>query len=771
LTGPSLEDLGIRLRRRDSSEGSATLRLRTPALIHQGSRTSLADSEIVVGSGSDAGLVVGGAAHRHALVRRDERGAWILVDLGSDVPTELNGEVLRDDGRQLSDGDSIRIANAVLHFVEGVEAALPEPSASRGSSPDRVRAQRWTLGSDAASDVVLEHPLVSGAHAEVLRTNGHAEIRDLGSTNGTFANGHRIDRCALVPGTEVGVGPFRFVWDGLTLVPRRRVGIRLECRGISVVRPSRRILTDVSLSVEPGELIGIIGESGAGKSTLLKALAGVNKVSDGAVTLSGEEVSTRLSDIGYVPQSEIVHDKLTVTEALVFAAELRLPARTGADVIGAQVERALAQLGLQEHADQRIDSLSGGQRRRVGVATELLSEPALLCLDEPTTGLDPALERRTMRLFRSLAHGRRSVVLVTHATRSLGLCDRIAVIGRGGVLTFFGSPGEAREFFGVNDLDAVYERLSEAPASGWKRRFEAGQTRRAALSALATVPAPGHAGAPSARLRHLEHGGILTRRYLKLLARDRRNLVILFGQVPVLAVGVATLFEPDVFTSVGDAGRAGQLLFLLVTTCIWFGSIDAAREVVKERGVLRQESSLGVSLTSYLGSKVLVLFAVAAAQTIALAGIVLLLRPPGESPAAVVALIGVLLLASWAAVGLGLAVSALAASQDQATSFIPLVLIPQLLYSGGVVAIAELPVILKVLAGAVVGRWAFEGAAAAFDYHARIVADPVYRRVSRHGAEWAAGGLGTPVGGLVVLCIVHLAICAVLVRRSLVRSE
>src|SRR6202043_631963 len=166
---------------------------------------------------------------------------------------------------------------------------------------------------------------------------------------------------------------------------------------------------------------------------------------------------------------------LSVRESLQYSARLRLPGDTAGEEIAATVARALEELGLEAHADTRIGSLSGGQRKRVVLATEILSRPSLLFLDEPTTGLDPGLESRMMTLLRELSGRSRAVIVVTHATKSLGLCDRLVVMGRGGILCFEGSPAEAVEFFGVESYDDIYPTLEERAPVEWQQRFFAGK--------------------------------------------------------------------------------------------------------------------------------------------------------------------------------------------------------------------------------------------------------------------------------------------------------
>ena len=196
-------------------------------------------------------------------------------------------------------------------------------------------------------------------------------------------------------------------------------------------------------------------------------LAGVTRADDRERSRStASRWSAHLTDIGYVPQDEIVHPKLTVREALRYSAKLRLPSDAGRDDIEGAVERGCShELSLEQHAETQIGSLSGGQRKRAGVASELLSRPSLLLLDEATTGLDPGLETRMMELMRELADNERAVITITHATKNLGLCDKVVVMGRGGDLCFFGSPDEALRFFRTDEYDGVYRALDERPAA------------------------------------------------------------------------------------------------------------------------------------------------------------------------------------------------------------------------------------------------------------------------------------------------------------------
>ena len=509
--------------------------------------------------------------------------------------------------------------------------------------------------------------------------------------------------------------------------------------------------------MESGELVAVIGSSGSGKTTLVRALTGVVEPSSGEVRLNDDPVSTRRTDIGYVPQDEIVHGRLTPREALGYAARLRLPRDVSRAEIDREVDRTLAELSLDHRADRRIETLSGGERKRAGVAVELLGRPSILVLDEPTTGLDPDLETRMMELLRRLADDSRAVLVVTHSTRSLELCDRVVVVGPGGRLHFAGPPRAALEHFGVDGYDEIYERVARAeppsrPAGGpgRARRELRLRGRRRRRSPVATQLA------------------VLARRYVRLLARDRRNLALLLLQAPILGVAVGALFGDDVFarTDKGNPNDAAQVLFLLVTITIWLGAITAAREIVKERTVVLRERAVGVRLGTYLASKAIVLFALAALQTATLFAVVIALRPFHVATSDYLTAAAILLGTSFAAVWMGLMLSAAARSEDQATSFIPLALLPQLLFAGAIVPVSKMGGAVATVADLVFARWAFAAVGTAVDMNARIAGDPDEVRRSPYGDTFFLTDTGEVALILAAFMLAFAIATALLLRRA-----
>ncbi len=440
------------------------------SVLSAGERIVIGGGELTVGRAEENALVIADerASRRHARIYA-KNGGWWVADLGSRHGTLVNGERLGDTAKRLASGDAIEIGDRELRFLGGETTRM----ASREIPITQTQTvafdgERLRIGRDPQNDVVLPNPNVSRFHADLLATDGRIELRDLGSSNGTRLDGELVERGVVEPGSSIGIGPYRLVFDGETFLARdERGSMRLDAEAVTVQAAEKTILHETSVSLGPGELVAMIGESGAGKSTLLKLLAGVNRPSSGRVSVSGEPIAARLTDVGYVPQDDIVHALLTVREALGYAGRLRLPSDASDDELAGAVDDALGELALEPHAETMIGTLSGGQRKRTGVASEVLGRPGLLFLDEPTTGMDPGLETRMMQLFRALADRERGVALVTHATKNLALCDRVVILARGGHLVFNGAPSEALTFFEVDDYDGIYTALDETPLETW----------------------------------------------------------------------------------------------------------------------------------------------------------------------------------------------------------------------------------------------------------------------------------------------------------------
>jgi ABC transport system ATP-binding/permease protein len=715
------------------------------SLLHAGKRIRLGAEGATVGRAEHSTIRIGSelASRHHARFDLAADVHYSVTDLGSTNGTYLNGQRLSRETRRLANGDTVTVGGEPIRFLTGEATRLGGQVSGvqvAGTRTIKFDGSRLTLGRDPSNDVVLPDPNVSRFHAEVAATAEGYELRDLGSRNGTRLNGHLIgDRAAIQTGSEIGVGPFRLIFDGAVFLARDdRGSLRLDAEQLIVDVKSKRILDNASIEIQPGEFVAIIGESGSGKTTLIKALAGVSDPTSGTVTVNGEPVSSRLSEIGYVPQDEIVHRDLTVREALEYAARLRLPQDTGGEEIDEVVQGVISELGLTEHADTRIGSLSGGQRKRAGVGTELVNHPGLLYLDEATTGLDPGLETRMMQLMRDLAKSR-AVVTITHATKNLEICDKLVVMGRGGLLCFYGAPGDALSFFEVRDYDDIYLALDTTPAAQWRRRWQAETERDGAVGTM-EAPAVAPAGTrQKVDRRVVPQAMILAGRYIRLISRDRRNLLILLGQVPVLAVLIAVLFPTNVFRLAAprQSGSSVELIFLLLTLAIWLGSIDAVREVIKERPVFARERAVGVRTPAYLLSKTSVLFGLATIQTLILCAIVFGLRRLDAPVTTYIEVAALTAVTSWVAVAMGLALSAFVNTENQAMSLIPLALIPQLVFGGQLRALREMPAVMRALATVTFSRWSFAGFGGTLHIYHRFALDPSGRaQVLNYGGSF-----------------------------------
>lgn len=706
----------VRPRNASNPDGAGII-LKSAALLWQSNRIPIPAAGLALGRDpGDVSTSLEATQQHPGAVETTADGHVVVARTGrGDV--YVNGEQLVDSERRpLARGDSIAVGDNMLYYLPAGQFSqrLPSIVPERAGRLKRSK-QEMVIGRDENCDLTLDYPTVSRRHAVIKSGKRGSVIEDCGSATGLRINGISVKKSALETGDEIAIGPFRIVFDGEELVERAAAdGLPVEARAATVTIEETTILQPTDLSLRGGELVALIGESGAGKTTLLKALAGVSEPSSGQILCGGEPVSSRMSEIGYVPQFDIVHGQLTVYEALDFAAQLRLPEDTSADERHQRVTSVIAQLGLTERAELRVDRLSGGQRKRVAVGIELLHRPGAIFLDEPTTGLDPGLERMMMELFRELADAGQTVSLVTHATGSMSLCDRVIVMGRGGVKRFDGAPADLLKAFNVDHFDDVYARL----ASGDSPRID--------LRDAGQEPAPSgrtrERARPQVRQSLSHQTRVLATRYATLMSRDRKNLISIAIQTVVLGLLTAMIFRGDVFEFPPDAAKsltakAAQLIFLMVTISIWMGSIASAREIVKERSVVSRELAVGVQLNAYIASKLIVLLSLVTIQVFAYFMIVTFIKPTGTGE---MTLLAILILSGWVAVMLGLVVSAWAESEDQATGLIPILLVPQLLFGGALVTLHEMPSFVGGMASVIPSRWAYDAAGTAISMGARM---------------------------------------------------
>ncbi|MFF0491277.1 ATP-binding cassette domain-containing protein [Nocardia sp. NPDC004068] len=616
-------------------------------------------------------------------------------------------------------------------------SALPPLRARASTAPiaraDKIPAGGLTIGRTSDNQIVVNDPLASRKHARLVKAAEGLVIEDVGSANGTFVNGRREQRTALRERDIVTIGNVDFVVTDGKLVHRKKPvaeqGLNVHGVGFAV-EGNKQLLVDVNLAAGRGTLTALIGPSGAGKSTLSKLIAGTTHPSAGVVTFEGRnlhaEYEAMRSRIGMVPQDDVLHRQLTVRQALGFAAELRLPPDSTKADRQRVIDGVLKELSLTEHADTRVDRLSGGQRKRASVALELLTGPALLLLDEPTSGLDPALDRQVMTMLRELADAGRTVIVVTHSVACLDMCDQVLLLAPGGKTAFCGHPGAVGHFLGTSDWAEIFARVAADP----DRAFANYRSRQAAAVPPPPPAAPrGVAGQPP-KSSAWKQFSTLSRRQVRLILADRGYLAFLV--VLPFVLGVLSLvvpgkngFAPGPLVPLPDGsmvpsggGETQQLLVVLILGACFMGSTLTVRDLVGERPIFYRERAVGLLPSAYLMAKIMVFGVAALVQSAVLVGIVLAGKnPPGKGaivPSGSVELYIDLAFTAVTCVVIGLLLSTIAKSNEQVMPLLVVVIMCQLVMAGGMIPVTD-RIVLEQLSYLFPSRWGFASGASTVD--------------------------------------------------------
>ncbi len=728
-----------------------------------------------------------------------EGSRYYLEDLGSRRGTELNRERITPHKKYRLHGDAIiRIGdlkgNAVRIVFHGKGASSPPPSGDWvdiGITYLENLQKPLRVGRGSENDIPLKHPEVSRFHAEIERIGqGEYRIRDRRSTNGTLVNGlsARTPRIVtLSKKNKIQIGPYSLTFDSKGLrqefsidacrldafdlnrwVPDISFKRLWKTKKLSKLKIQRPLLNEIDITICPREFVALVGGSGAGKSTLMNALSGfVRADKDSHVLVNHDNLyrnfPTYKSVIGYVPQDDIVHRQLTVRSALKYAAKLRLPDDTKKPERDQRIEKVLKQVDMTDHDHKLIRQLSGGQRKRVSIAVELLGEPTLFFLDEPTSGLDPGLEKKIMTILRDQADEGRTIVLVTHATANIEQCDRVAFMADGH-LAYYGPPRQAQKFFNTKDFADIYTCLTEMPDGSarvsraehsdepppgqlWAHKFEGtddyktyvqSHTREAKAIFETETVAPQPTTRQASGIRQFL---VLTMRCFELIRRDIASLFTLLLVMPLIGALLLIMAHPqdlvgktaDVIgvelqqdiseqrtaqnPNIGDeqfsssymlVGVAQKLLFMFALSANLLGIFAAAYEIVKEDAIYRRERMVNLKIPPYLLSKIAVLGLFAFVQCgllLAVVGIRLEYPAKGIFLPPVAEMYITLLLATLASICIGLFISSLVRSSDTVIYIILVVLFVQIIFAG---AIFELPKIAKPISYLTTTRWTLE---------------------------------------------------------------
>ena len=647
----------------------------------------------------------------HAQVMMNENGEVYLVDLWSTNGTFLNQ-------RRIEPNVPYPIsAKDEISFVLGSNIRLVFNPDDFSSSSTKVKttsdsfkdtdimgkfAQKnvLTIGRNESCDVVLRHHTntISKVHASIERkANGKFYLKDLGSLNGTYLNGSRITHEVLVNESDfILIGRFIINLKGKARNLSEEISVRAE-RIVKEFANGYQGLKQTSFEIPSESLIAVMGPSGCGKSTLLKALCGDSPPTSGSVSLFGLELNSNYdflkTQIGYVPQDDIVHRELTVDQSLFYAAKLRLPNASN-EAIKEKINQVLKELNITHIRASLVGKISGGQRKRVSIAVEILTDPMILFLDEPTSPLDPQTIEEFLGILKELAKKGTTVIMVTHKPDDLDFMDSVIFMAEGGYIAYHDSVDGYKNYFGVQKTREVYAQLENPRAEIWiekRRKVSQGDTT----------------GAKSPSVKHSGKANVfsqykwLTARYFNIKLNDKVNSFWMVAQAPIIAILVCIIFK-----NVTQA-----VPFLMAISAIWFGTNNAAREIVSELPIYKRERMFNQGVFPYIFSKITVLGAFAALQAFLFTVIIVFFYQDSSETSVAwnngVSTFNWMLLISLASSVLGLFLSAIVDTSEKVMTIVPIALIPQIMLAGVVASIQNK--FVEFLSYITLSRWGTEG--------------------------------------------------------------
>ncbi len=484
---------------------------------------------------------------------------------------------------------------------------------------------KLTIGRALDNDHIIDHPMVSKYHATLTLTKDGFILEDLGSANGTFFNGEEVKAPVLISEKDTfQIGPvrMRLAADGQVESDDLRVSTRVDVQGIcyDVKGGAVRLLRDVSLTIQAGEFVALMGPAGAGKTTLMENINGNMTPTVGRVLINGLDLHRHFDamrgHIGYVPQDDIVHRNLTVYEACYYTAKMRMKGVSETELHD-RVVQVLTELDIVHRANVMIGGpearvLSGGQRKRVNLAMELVTDPAILFLDEPTSGLSSSDAKSVMQILKSLSKKGRTIIITIHqpSKEVYEMMDNALVLGVGGRLIFFGPVTDAYKRFKTKpDPDSLFEALTpkNMKEKDWEKMaedFKATDWYAQYVYNRGTMlpdPNAGNMKARASRAFGFSQFFLLFERMVKLYVRDKGWLIGALILAPILMTGLAIPLQ--------DVEKRHSLLFVATLLALFFGIFPSIDMIISEKTIYERERMVNLKIPSYLLSKIMFLFA------------------------------------------------------------------------------------------------------------------------------------------------------------------
>ncbi len=669
--------------------------------------------EVVVGRAKDAQLSVNNnlVSSQHAQLLYDANGDLHVIDLNSTNGTFLNERKLEPGvPYQIRACDVLRLAgdkgvklvfnpdeySSVVKDRKSSADSTGENNFSTTNILEKFASKRLIIvGRNPDCDVFLAHQSISRQHASIEKKGlDDFVITDLNSTNGTFVNGRRVNGSMKIGQNDtIIIGRFQLSLSGKVRDLSREVSIRTE-RVVKQFENGKIGLHECSFEIPAKTLLAVMGPSGCGKSTLLKALNGDSPPTSGRVFISGLELNDHYdyikTQIGYVPQDDIVHRELTVEQSLFYAAKLRLE-HSDSNFIKQKIEQVLKDLNIQHIRHNLVGKISGGQRKRVSIAVEILTDPLILFLDEPTSPLDPQTIEEFLGILKNLSEKGTTVIMVTHKPEDLNYMDSVIFMAEGGHMVFQGETRNYLQHFKVEDTIKVYSQLALPYATKWINSHKQNHPPLGAIQ-------PPKEKKDSRNANFFHQLFWLTIRYFNVKLNDRLNTLILIGQAPIIAGLICLIFDKV----------TPAVPFLLAVSAVWFGTNNAAREIVGEAAIYKRERMFNQGILSYMLSKIAVLGTFAAIQSFLFTAIIAARYNDTEPnwmdfSGAFLWMLSISIAASL----MGLLLSAIVSTTEKVMTLVPIALIPQIMLAGALAPITSAAV--EILSYFTLARWGNEG--------------------------------------------------------------
>jgi len=475
------------------------------------------------------------------------------------------------------------------------------------------------------------------------------------------------------------------------------MGFEIEIRDVNKqLKNKKYILKNINLKIQKNTFVALVGPSGAGKTSLLNVLSGYDKRNRGTIYYDNYDIKENdlRESIAYVPQREILHKDLTLYKELWYAAKLRMIEKTKEE-IQERIKEVIESLGLSGKEKTLIKHLSGGEKRRLAIALELLFSPKVLILDEPTSGLDLHIEKKLMNLLKKISENGTTVIISAHTISNLDLCDEIIFMGKNGQIAGVMTYQESFSYFQVekfvdiyeillNQIDEYNQKYLKTVKIEKKKETEKKETKR--------------------KRKNIREIYYLSKRYLEIIWNDKFLLFLILFQ----GVIIASLFNLAIpKDGLKQYDSAKILLFATTCAAMWVGLFNSIQEIVKEKDILKREYMSNISLNNYVCSKILVLGFICFLQSILF---ITTLSIHFELPAEGLIFSNVLLeyiihyfLISFSACMIGLAVSGFVKKQEFTLIIAIIYMIVQLIFSG---ILLKIEGIAQNISNVIVGKYA-----------------------------------------------------------------